>query len=469
MKKVLAIALALLMAASLFGCGGGRTTPSPKPTGGTGGGSWPAVAGFFDPNYDYTQHKRFKVAYLVSATNLLYDEFDKAFTNWAKRMNINYTGMWAPASGGADEYISGIQTYADQGYDGLLLDADVNLYPRVVEVCNEAGIPWFACMGQARNYAQMYMYGSKLVFGWLYGPNVGFDQISFGVQMMDKLEEWRKANYPNVPIDKVGVISITFSLSPQINERTLGAEQRWAELHPEMGAYNPSNEINPKNFFVCDTVSGNMDQVTAQSLVTQILSNPGGIEVWLIAAAFDDFAMGAANAAENLKMTDKTCVVAIGGSNLALQWDSGVETAWRYALFTAQSIYAEPIMAGLWAIMSGQATPDTLWPEWVNAYDKGDQFVLTDELDPVYKVPYVAAGDNGEPIVTEEHNYATLLLPTQWLDKETYRTYLEWTDLYAFGEGEEGHYKYTPVTDMNLFSARTTVPDHYKVKPSLEH
>jgi len=286
---------------------------------------------------------------------------------------------------------------------------------------------------------------------------------------MDKLEEWRKENYPNVPIEKVGVISVTFTLSPPINQRTLGAEQRWAELHPEMGAFNPSNDINPKNFIVCDTVSGNMDQTTAQNLVTQILSNPGDIEVWLIACAFDDFAMGAANAAENLGMTDKVCAVAVGGSNLALQWDSGVENAWRYALFTAQSIYAEPIICGLWALMSGQATPDTLWPDWVNAWDKGDVFKLTDEVDPVYGVPYVETDENGEPIVLEEHNYASLLLPTQWLDKETYQTYLEWTDLYAYGPGVEGHYKYEPVTDLNLFSARITVPESYKVKPSTAH
>jgi len=472
MKKLLAILLALLMALTLFACGGkddpGKT-PSPAPSGGNGGSEneWPAVAGFFDPEYDYTQHKKYKVSYMVTSTNFLYDEFDKAFADWAKRMNINYTGMWAPAGGSADEYLSAIATFADQGYDGLLLDGDSNLYARAVEVCNDVGITWISCMSQARDYASPYMMGDAYIPGQLFGPNVGFNNTQFGIDMIDKLEEWRLENYPDVPIEKVGVISITYSVAVQLFERATGAEMRWAELHPELGAYDPDPTKNPTNFYIADTISGSMDQVTAQNLVTQIMSNPKGVEVWLISAAFDDFAMGAANAAENLGLTDKTCAVCIGGSNLALQWDSGVENAWRYAQFTAQSIYAEPIICGLWALMSGQATPDTLWPEWVVSYDKGDVFKLSEDKDPVFGVPYVEVDEDGKAIVIEEHNYASLLLPTQWLDKETYQTYLEWTDLFAYGADVEGHYKYDPVTDLSMFSARAEVPESYNVYPTL--
>ena len=104
------------------------------------------------------------------------------------------------------------------------------------------------------------------------------------------------------------------------------------------------------------------DQSAATGLVTQIMSNPKGVEVWIVAAAFDDYAMAAANAAENLGVADKTCVVTCGGSNLIAQWDAGLQTAWRYTFFTAQSIYAEPICRP-WSMMPVRHAEE-LWPEW---------------------------------------------------------------------------------------------------------
>ena len=456
MKRVLAILLGLILAATLFSCAKDSTSgASPAASqqssatdtqvnddvsvdsadsGDSSGSepSFPAEAGYFDPEYDYSQHETYKVGYLVTSANFLYDEFDKAFADWAVRMNINYTGMWAPSASNADEYLSGLQTYIDQGYDGLLLDPDSALYPRIVELMNEnPEVKWMSCLAQARNYS-----GDNR----LYGPNVGFDNTYFGVQFADKLMEWKDATWPDVPYEKVGFISVDFSLSPQVHERALGSEMRWAEMHPEFGAYDPAVDVNPENYWIVDTATGNMDQTTAQNLVTQILSNPGDIEVWLIGTAVDDYSMGAANAAENLHMTDKVCTVCSGGSNLVVQMDNGQETSWRYALFTAQSIYAEPIIGALWAFMSGQSTFETIWTDWANPNDKGD-----------------VVDDSGN--VVEEHTYACLMLPTQWIEKDNYKPYLEWTDLYAYGPESDGHYNYDKVTDLNLYSARTDIPD----------
>jgi len=494
MKKLLALVLAVLMIVSFAACGGGAGSgggggggsgggggggqQTSQPSGGGGGGGeeqtsdaeWPAVPGFFDPTYDYTKQKRFKVGYLVSVANFLFDEFDKAFADWAKRMNINYTGMWAPAAANADEYLSGIQTLADQGYDGYLLDGDTNLYPRVAEICAELGVQWMACMSQAREYGSKYMLGKTLIPGRLFHPHVGFDDTNFGVQMALKLEEWRKNTYPDVPLDKVGFIVVSYSTSSQLNDRYLGAKRTWLELHPELGTYTPDPMDNPKNFYYADMSTATMgDQSSATGLVTQIMSNPKGVEIWLVAAAFDDYAMAAANAADNLGLTDKVCAVTCGGSNLILQWDAGIQNAWRYTFFTAQSIYAEPIIAGLWSMMAGQATADELWPEWCMVFDKGDVFELSDEVDPVYGAPYVKLGPDGKPVVLEEHFYAQLRLPTYWLDYDNYKLYLEWTDLYAYGPDAEGHYNYEKVTDLNMFSARAEVPEFYKQWPSLEH
>jgi hypothetical protein len=67
--------------------------------------------------------------------------------------------------------------------------------------------------------------------------------------------------------------------------------------------------------------------------------------------------------------------------------------------------------------------------------------------------------DSGKLI--EEHSYSQVLLPAFWIDKDNYKSYLEWTDLYGYGT-EAGHYDYEPVTDINLYSARVEVPASYK-------
>ncbi|MDR2665755.1 MAG: hypothetical protein LBC21_05695, partial [Oscillospiraceae bacterium] len=417
--------------------GGGQESAPPSGGGAedipAGGGSGYTDVGFFDPNYDYSQHKTFKVAYVSNSNDFLTLEFDAAYKDWAPRMNINYTGLWASTSGSNDEYLSGLQLYCEQDYDGLLLQPDLSIYTRIVEILDEAGMPWISGIGQAR---------TDNGAGALLHPSVGFSDLDVGYKLMQYCLDWKDANYPDVSWDKVGVIAIDMGVSVEIMRRTFGTELRWVETRPEMGEANESREINPKNFWICDTAMGTFDQVTAQNMTTQVVTANSGIEVWLVPAAVDFYAMGAAQALENLGLADKSVIVCNGGSQLPLQLDSGKETAWRSALFTPQTMYSEPMIAQLWAFMAGLATPETIYPEWVKWDDKGDIF-----------------DDSGN--LVEEHNSAQVLIPSFWIDKDNYKSYLEWTDLYGYGPDVEGHYSYEPVTDLNLYTARETVPDYY--------
>jgi ABC-type sugar transport system substrate-binding protein len=460
MKRILAISLALIMALSFAACkDGGQQSPSadspppggespapsgPAETGGASGdggeGSAPVGGesgytdiGFFDPNYDYSRHKMFKIAFLSNSNDFLTLEFDAAYKDWAARMNINYTGLWASTSGNNDEYLSGLQLYCDQDYDGLLLQPDLSIYGRIAEILEEAGMPWISGIGQAR---------ADNGAGALLHPSVGFSDLDVGYKLMQYCLDWKDANYPDVQWDKVGVIAIDMGVSVEIMRRTYGTELRWVQTRPEMGAADESREVNPKNFWICDTAMGTFDQVTAQNMTTQVVTANPGIEVWLVPAAVDFYAMGAAQAFENLGFTDKSVIVCNGGSQLPLQLDSGKETAWRSALFTPQTMYAEPMIAQLWAFMAELATPETIYPEWVKWDDKGDVF-------------------DGSGNLVEEHSYAQVLIPSFWIDKDNYKSYLEWTDLYGYGAGVEGHYSYEPVSDLSLYSARETVPAEY--------
>jgi ABC-type sugar transport system substrate-binding protein len=480
-KKILAILLTLCMTAALVACGGsGNGSDTPSGSGGnnsSGGGgsestgSGPKELGFYDRDYDYTQHKQYKVAYLVSGTGVMYDSFDLAFATWAERLNVNYTGMWAPAEASNEAFLSGVETYADMGYDALLIDADPNLGASIAKICNDNGILWMMAMAQARDYSSPYTIMGESSIGPLLAPNVGFNNVAVGRTVAEGLMDWKEEAYPDVPWENVGFISVNYSLSPQINERTLGNKQVWAE-RTGLGEYNPDPSINPKNFIIADSASGAFDQATATNLVTQILSNPPeGVEVWLIGTAFWDFAAGASVALENLNLTDKSCVTTFGsGTNATALWDTGDETPIRISLETASPVYAESIFNGLWAMMAGFAAPDTLWEEWQIIWDKGDVYQLSSELDPVNQTPIVELDDSGKPIVVEEHGYASLILPMIWVTPENYKEYYGWVDLYQFGpeatDEERTYPEYPLATDIDLFIARSEVPDFYHEYPN---
>ena len=457
MKRFLAILLALLLVVALFGCGskgtqgsGGDKGPTQQPSQpstseptGTGGQQedsgpkYPKVAGYYDPDFDYTKFPKYKVAYLSISAGEAFAAFDVAYENWAKKVNMDYTRMWAPTQYSAEEFISGMQTFIDQGYDGLILEAGIQNYERVNEILSEQDIQWVSGLGAARVMSE----------NRLLRPQIGFDRRDLGKMTVDTLIQWKEETWPDVPWEKVGMLVIDYSYNPDTHVLALGMEQRWAELFPEFGSYDPAPDKNPENFYIGDIATAtNPDQTAAQNLATQFLSNPPkDIEVWLIGTPADLYSVGAANAAEKLGMTDRVCTACQGGGALAGRWDSGIDDAWRFGCITSQQIYGELIINMLWAFMSGQATPDTIYPEWVDVNDKGD---VKDE--------------NGN--VVEEHFYAKVLLPVQIISKDNYKEYLEWCDLYAYGPGQKGDYDYEPVTDINLFPSKVEPPESYKIK-----
>ena len=480
-KRILAILLVLVMAFSLFACDTKKDQPTATPNPGTpgntdtpdgpvsNGATGPKELGFFDRDYDYTQHEKFKVAYLVSAAGVMYDSFDTAFTTWAEKLNVNYTGMWAPAETTNEAFISGIETYADMGYSGLILDTDPNLGGTIANILDAAGILWMLGMAQARDYSLPYSFEGEASYGPLLTPNVGFNNVAVGTATAEGLLDWKEANFPDVAWENVAFISIGYSLSPQLHERTLGNKMVWAQ-RTGLGTYSPTGEL--KNFLYADSANGaGFDQVAATNLVTQILANPpAGIEVWLVFGAFWDFAAGADTAFDNLGLRDHACVTTFGaGANATALWDAGDDTAVRIALETASPVFAEAIFNGLWAMMAGFATPDTLWPEWTVIYDKGDVYELSDEIDPLTELPYVKM-EGGKPVVISERNIPSMVLPMMWVTPQTYVEFYGWVDLYQFGpdatDAERNYPDYPLATDIDLFVARGEVPAYFGQYPT---
>jgi hypothetical protein len=107
-------------------------------------------------------------------------------------------------------------------------------------------------------------------------------------------------------------------------------------------------------------------------------------------------------------------------------WDRDEVDARLAAVYTDQTLQAEPIFGGLYAMVTGKATAETLWsPAWVNR----------------------SAGDA----------YATLLLPSSVITPGDYRSYLEWVDLYT----RIDRVQYNVFVMPNDYPARAEPPEYY--------
>jgi hypothetical protein len=187
-----------------------------------------------------------------------------------------------------------------------------------------------------------------------------------------------------------------FSTSPPLHERVICAERAW---RAETGT-------GDNNVFIADCVSGGINLQSGIDAIGPVISTHSEFKNWLIVGLIDDWALAAASVIDSQGLTDGSCVVTFGGSGLQMQWDAGQQDSFRYALFTAQNLYAEPILGAVYAYLNGWATPDNIWPSWVKWDDHG----------------------------TGDHTYSQLRLPTVWLTYDNYKHYLEWTDMYAHAE-----------------------------------
>lgn len=387
MKRVMVILIVLLACFSLFACNTKLSAiegvPDYTVTDATAYAKDAPVssditkAGYYDPAVDYSKNYLYKIGYLMDTKTILYAMFSRAFEAWADRMNIIYNDF---ASNKDNEYyLYTCQLYAEQGYDGLLLDPDSSIFPRVVELMNELDMPWMSCMAPA------LAEDNKT----LLHPYVGFDNTQAGVAMANFNIEYAKKTWPDAKPEEIGAIFIGWSAVPALDQREQGYRETFAAAYPD----------SADNYIFCDGVVGDMTYQTGYNLVSPVLAANRDIKYWLVSGFFDDFTDGAAGALTAAGKADTTVCSTFGGSALIDHWDAGEKSCWRGAIYTDQRLYAMPIICGLYAMMSGQTTAEELWPEWIN-HSTGDK-------------------------------YATVQLPTAVITEDTYREYMMWVASYT--------------------------------------
>ena len=441
MKKALTILLVLVLAVALIACGGGgnknKDSNQPPPSsGGNGGGGngdeqktgkpYPNAnpdgsinldkIAHYDHDYDYTQNPRYKVAYLATENSALYQQSADAYEHWAPLFNCEFAGFLA-SSGDSDMFMTNLQNMIDQGVQGFILDPDATIFPAVKALVEQyPDVKWMTQMAPPRDGTS----GEGVpIGGHLINSYVGHDHYDAGVLQTLRLIEWKEENFPDVPWDQWGFVAMAFSTSPPLQERVIGAEEAWKE---KTGSTH--------NFFVADAASFGLNLQGGIDAVAPIISTNTQYKHWLVMGLIDDFAQAAASVIDQQGLTETSCAVTFGGSGLQMQWDAGQQDAFRYALFTAQNLYAEPIIGAVYAYLNGWATPDSIWPSWVYPFDHG----------------------------ADGHTYSQLRLPTVWLDYDNYKHYLEWSDMYAKADA----YPYSQEgISLDDYSPFLEVPEEY--------
>ncbi|MCL2226783.1 MAG: hypothetical protein FWB97_04035, partial [Oscillospiraceae bacterium] len=454
------------------GGGGGAANGGGGGDGGAaapGGSPGPAIVGFWDRDYDYTQHRRFRFVYMVSSPGGIFDMFNETFATWADRLNMEFSGLWAPANAGdAEEFLTAIEMHALMGYDGIIFDSDPFLAPRIADIVSGFDLEWMFMMAQPRDFGNSFTVQGQYVPGRLLAPFVGFNDLLVGQMMANQLIDWYEREFSHVPVERVGKISIAWSTAVQLNMRSVGAEMVWAERFPQFGEFHPDTAVNPQNFFVSDLALVGADPML---LITTELSTNPDIDVWLISTMFGSQAIEAAVIVDDLGMNDVVCIVSFAvGPVIVEQWEAGVRNSFRYALESIGAVWTELVINALWAFMAGFASPETIWEDWRVVWDKGDLLRFTGDLDAFHMVPVAEMDDNDRPIVLEEHNFPIMFLPIVWVTPENFEQYFAFLDLYSIGpdatEEERAWPQFPMVYDMDLFPTRIDPPRTHHTWPN---
>ena len=430
--KILSLLIVLAMVVALIAaCNGGTTTdptdpPTTAPTqapdgddddGPEGGAIDGEIVyieneiGMFNLDYDYFANPRFRVQYVILNFSGLHDTFHRAFTSWAERANVEYLGF-IEFSNDADQFMMSLPMLAE-GADGLVLDPDQQMYNRIAEVLADLGTPWMSGMAVPQD---METEGFPLMH-----PYAGFNQDFIGRQFPSHIINGARRMWPDVPLNEFGFIVIDHSTVFALHQRALGA---LASLEENYSEYFTLGE----NLFVADTSIGMWDIDTSNDVVSAILAMNPQITRWLAFGLVDTQAQGAALALDMAGYEDDSYVSAFGGEGARLMWDAGQSSAWRSAGSSATMVFGEPIFFALYAFMAGHATPETLWPEWVNCAD-------------------------GEV-------YPSRLIPFFWVTQENYRYVYAWGDVYG-GSNLFPEYSREGITH-DTFSARVPIPAFYR-------
>jgi ABC-type sugar transport system substrate-binding protein len=361
-KKAISVLLAIFMLFALISCAAKEEAAAPSASASAAPpasqapaseapdeSSAPAVdpsanadeVGFFKSGVDPKSRDTYDIIFAYTRTLLLFEMMTQCFNKYADDLNVTITPSTAEMD--MDKMMTSIETFAEQGADGFIIVIDPATKDRTVEVLNETGVPYIALFNSVRDEN-----GNSLV------PTVGLDQYATGAMTMQWLIDNYRTYWGDIDTSKLGLVSITFSVSVDLNDRELGAQDVFKKNFP-----NNSNLI-----FVADGVTGTgSGEDIGYNLSSAILAANPNVEYWFVTNCLEMYAQGATRAVEQLGMEDRVLITACGSDIACSEWENGYEGSWASAIAISNYLYAAPALCGLVSLIDGVSTPESLWPD----------------------------------------------------------------------------------------------------------
>jgi len=379
MRKAISLLLAMIMAATLFACGGAPAVSpsaspsapaSPSPTQpaspaatdtASPGGVVDVSAsedefGFFSSGVDPNSRKTYEVLFAYPRNMTLMQNLTDTLEDFSKKLNYNLSTT--TGDGDIDVYLQNIEVYASRGVDGIITNIDPSTSQRIIEVLNETGAQWMDILNSVRDEN-----GSNLV------PCATLDGYTAGESEIQWLYDNYKTYWGDIDTSQIGLISINWSPNVDLSTRHEGAIAKFKELLP-----------NNDKIFTCDGVTGKMDADTGYNMTAPIFTANSDVKYWFVASCLEFYSQGAARAAEALKIDKNVLVTCVGSDVLSDEWNNGYKGCWVSCVAVADVLYVTPTICALVALMDGKATHETLWSQKRAPGDKATLYFIKNEI-----------------------------------------------------------------------------------------
>jgi len=374
MKKIIALFLALLLVFALFGCKPKENTPdtpsTPADTG-TSSETPPSDSGTIDRN----ERDPYSILYMCSSLAIMWcKNIETSLLSMEEEYNFKLIS--ADTNRDGDKYISNIETYADQGVDGMLLNADATIAQRAYEVSAEYGVPVVF-----ESTAMRADDGALLTSG------VELNAYDVGVTCANWLIDNYKTYWGEEELDQstLGILIMTYSPVDSFVLRSNGAHDTLAAAFPDA------------NMFIGDLAAqGASNAEAAYNEAAPIVSAHPEIKHWLFSAALDDYGLGANRALEdnNLGTCDISLGATVGGEVLLSQWEEGYDEdgkgSWKACAYFEAYDYAEILLPGMIKHLDEGTPIDQLWPDHREAGSDSTHASIKISGTPCMKADYKA-------------------------------------------------------------------------------
>ena len=389
MKKVISIALMLIITLGLFACGNGTQTsdqpsssapsnaasnapsdapsnapssnaPSSAPSSSQApdsgqqaapGGTTAGTIGFWEDALESAKSGRDTYHIVMLSTSI--------YAQWTYMVDVaqmledvlNIRVSMVTANGDGDRMMTLIEeTCSDKTVVGCVVDISNFYQARSRELFEEYGMVYVNVLDAM--YADTTDPAKRINVT----PSCVIDPYQSGQVGIQWCADNYKSYWGDIDTTKLGFVGTTWSSSYDMHQRAVGAFDKFGELFPEAS----------QNRYYADSTAGQMTVETFYQVVTATLTAHPEIEYWfLFAASGDSGGTASIRGIEDTGKSDCTLMVTGVPTTATIEWDSGnIDSAWVASVDCRYPEQIATALAGVIAMVDGRATMETLWQEY---------------------------------------------------------------------------------------------------------